>query len=535
LAAFSTFLMVLFIFLSCPLTASAQGFDCSAYRNYPGLEPEGYAEACIETGNPPEAPPGTPNAPKDRAFAHDLRNTRNTVTHPHDDLSDFSVIGLSTSIVFGYDYNPDLSVLYGINWGTGQLGTSDGVTFVPIGLPTRPEGHTWSGLAIDPVSGEAYLSSTNSTFSTLQSVDLETGLSTFIGNFGNLELVIEISINCDGVMYAHDIGTDAIYTIDRNNGTPTLVGAHGLETNFAQGMDFDNDSGDLYIYAYTGGGSVTYGRVNLNDGSITPLNVNDPEGEWEGASQTTCPPTGPARFEVIKDFDDDNPVGVEVSIECNTGLPLMQSRTINEGDGVTFVVDDFLNEELNCEITENVPMGYSPNYFNGQMSSPTGCVFENIEPGSGLTCEITNSLNRVDVVATKQWVDDNPQFESTNQAEAAWHCDNVAFECDGSIAGNCYSGRLEFIGNPASDIFSVFPDWDGGTECRVSELMISDGNVESDDSDCGSIILRPGAGAACTIYNTRLYAGIPILDRTGLALLCLLIFSIGLLAFRRLV
>ena len=49
-----------------------------------------------------------------------------------------------------------------INWGTNQLGTSDGVTFTPIGTATRPKGHTWSGLAIDPVSGEAYLSSTNS-------------------------------------------------------------------------------------------------------------------------------------------------------------------------------------------------------------------------------------------------------------------------------------------------------------------------------------------------------------------------------------
>ncbi len=524
---------VVLLLLLTPLLAAAQEIDCRDFENFPGLEPEGYTDRCLEGEPRPSVPPASSEAPTDTAFAHDLRNTRNTVIHPHGDLSQQSVIGLSTSIIFGYDYNPDLSVLYGINWGTGQLGTSDGITFTPIGLPFRPEGHTWSGLAIDPVSGEAYLSSTDSSVSTLQTVDLASGNSTIIGNMGDLPLVIEIAINCEGVMYAHDIGNDAIYTIDRKTGQPTLVGPHGLKTNFAQGMDFDNASGDLYIYAYTGGGSVTYGRVNLNDGSIFPLNINDPEGEWEGASRTVCPPTGPARFRVDKDFDDDNAMDVEVSIECNTGLPLSQTAHIGQDTGVTFVVNDFAGQELDCEITEAVPDGYQAEYFNGEQSSDTACEFVNIEPGSERQCLINNRLEPVKVTVGKEWIDENPEERARYLAEAVWSCTNVAQVCYQPGLGSCASGRLEFRGNPASDEFSIFPDWQTGTLCAVSELMSTDGNTETDDSDCASIILFPGAPARCTIYNTRLFAGIPTIDAKGLLILFLLLCGCGAFAVRQ--
>ena len=525
-------LALLLFFLLPPLPISAQDFDCAAYENYPGLEPEGYAENCLAEG---EATPrsGTGSGlPDDRAYGHELRNTRTTVFHNHEDLSDSDLIGSFSSIIFGYDYSADLSTLYGINWGTNQLGTTEGTSFTPIGIPTRPELHTWSGLAIDPITGEAYLSSTNSEVSTLQTVNLETGESTLIGNMGDLEIVIEIAINCEGTMYAHDIGSDAIYIIDRTDGTPTLVGAHGLETNFAQGMDFNNDTGELFIYAYTGGGSITYGRVNLANGQIIPLNVNDPVGEWEGASRTTCPGMGPARFKVTKDFDDDNPAEVAVTIECNTGLPLMQSTTISEGEDVTFVVDDFIDGEMSCEITETVPDGYSVAYFDGETSSPESCRFEEVELGSDQSCDITNSLQQVEIEVTKVWVDDNPQFQAMNHAEATWSCSNVAFECEEGRGSSCDSGNLEFVGNPGTDQFSVFPAWDGGTLCSVQEISVMESGIEINDEDCASLIVFPGGSAQCTIINTRLYEGIPSLGQYGLVLLALLILGVGLIGIR---
>lgn len=245
---------------------------------------------------------------------------------------------------------------------------------------------------------------------------------------------------------------------------------------------------------------------------------------------------GPARFQVTKDFDDDNPTEVDVVIQCNTGLPLMQPASISEGDGVTFVVNDFEDGNMNCQVTETVPEGYTASYNNGDETNNTGCAFEGVRGGSFNTCVITNSLNEVDVEVSKVWIDENPQFNPVNYAEASWFCSNVAFTCDpDGVINNCDSGNLQFLGNPGSDSFSVFPSWDGGTVCTVSEAVIADGNVESDGSECVGVTLFPGAGASCTIYNTRLYAGIPTLSQYGLGVLVLLMLGVGLVGFRRFV
>ena len=61
----------------------------------------------------------------------------------------------------------------------------------------------------------------------------------------------------------------------------------GYAANYAQGMDFDNDDGTLYIFLYVGGGANVYGTVNLVTGAVTPLATSNPQGEFEGAIRTT--------------------------------------------------------------------------------------------------------------------------------------------------------------------------------------------------------------------------------------------------------
>ena len=65
-----------------------------------------------------------------------------------------------------------------------------------------------------------------------------------------------------------------------------LVGPTGLPANFAQGMDFDNEDGTLYIFLYQGSGANVYGTVNLATGAVTALATNSPTGEFEGATRT---------------------------------------------------------------------------------------------------------------------------------------------------------------------------------------------------------------------------------------------------------
>ena len=85
---------------------------------------------------------------------------------------------------------------------------------------------------------------------------------------------------------------NSIYTINTSTGAATLVGPTGFLANFAQGMDFDNEDGTLYIFLYVGTGVNHYGTVNLATGAVTPLASSNPLGEFEGATQTlgTCIP-----------------------------------------------------------------------------------------------------------------------------------------------------------------------------------------------------------------------------------------------------
>jgi len=246
--------------------------------------------------------------------------------------------------------------------------------------------------------------------------------------------------------------------------------------------------------------------------------------------------TGPARFAVNKDFDDDNPLEVDVEIQCDTGLPLSQPATISEDDGVTFVVTDFEPGAMNCVITETAPAGYTASYDNGSETNDTGCEFEAVTEGFLGVCNITNTLDEVDVEVTKVWIDENPQFDAVNIASAYWFCENTAF-CEVGNEGGCNqdSGNLDFYGNPGTDSFSVFPSWDGGTECEIYEINLPDGGVEVDDSDCQSIVVSPGSGGECTIFNTRLYEGIPTLSHYGLAIMALIMLGVGLVGFRRFV
>jgi len=199
------------------------------------------------------------------------------------------------------------------------------------------------------------------------------------------------------------------------------------------------------------------------------------------------------------------------------------------------VVVDFENGELGCTVTETAGAdGYTVSYFNGTETSEDGCVFEGVGYGQALSCQITNTLDQVEVEVTKEWIDENPQFDAINIAEALWSCTNVADLCDGG--GSCNSsGGLDFYGNPGVDSFYVYPDWEDGTICSVYEVFLPDGGIEVDDSDCQGIVLFPGDTGSCVIYNTRLYEGIPTLSQYGLALMALLMLGVGFIGFRRFV
>ena len=259
--------------------------QCAQYANYAGKEPIGAAEFC---GSPalPAMPSAGMLAPTDSGYAKDLRTPDNFVTFALNDFTGQTVLGTSTADCYGMDFDPSGTTLYGLNDATDMLGTFDLTTgaFTPlVSCPPGGGAANWTGLSIDPVSGVFY----GSTATDLYIIDPTTGSSTLVGPFGTT-LMIDVAMNPDGDMYGHDIGTDSIYQINPATGAATLIGLTGYAANYAQGLDFDNDDGTLYIFLYIGSGSNVYGTVNLTTGAVTPLAVSAPLGEFEGATRTVA-------------------------------------------------------------------------------------------------------------------------------------------------------------------------------------------------------------------------------------------------------
>jgi len=258
-----------------------------------------------------------------------------------------------------------------------------------------------------------------------------------------------------------------------------------------------------------------------------------------------------ARFLVSKDFIDDNNASIEVTILCNTGVPLTQSATISEGNGVGFVVAGFDPAIGSCEITEDGEAGYTGLYVaNDGTANSMSCVFDDSnwvsgDGGADQTCEITNAATPIEVTVVKVWnlegaggdeVDTDSSFmiTSENMITGGYDCPNGPVgESPESIYLNC---AVLFLDGDDSDSVMVTPS-DGGTMVYISE-MGQDSSVETDNScgggSTGSVEIMPGGAApTCTFTNTVFFEGIPTLNQYGMAILALLMLGVGFVGFRR--
>ncbi len=271
------------------VTSAAQ---CGLYENYAGAEPVGYAQHCLDLD--PQAIARETDAfdPNDMGFAHDIGFVSdNVVEFVLNNFPGQTPLSTSAEPLYGYDYDPSATVLYALNTNGNNLGTFDPATgtFTPIGPSTPGGSEAWTGLTIDPLNGTIYASAAVcGTSATLYTLDLMTGAATPIGPMTGTTCPIDIAMNAEGELYTHDIVDDSIHAVDPATGATTPIGLTGFDANFAQGMDFDNSDGTLYIFLYVGGGANVYGTVNLTTGAVTPLAQDNPMGEFEGATQTVA-------------------------------------------------------------------------------------------------------------------------------------------------------------------------------------------------------------------------------------------------------
>jgi len=246
-------------------------------------------------------------------------------------------------------------------------------------------------------------------------------------------------------------------------------------------------------------------------------------------------------FLVSKEFSDDNPSEVEVSISCNTGLLLDQSKLISEGSPVTFVVTEFDPDgtPLNCTITETAVNGYNTSYRADGGSFVSGeCEFLNAQFSEQHSCEVVNNPAPVTVTIDKEWV-----FEGSSGPDGIDTNYRVDLRCYGEIVeinhgswgdianyGDLWRARWD-ADDSATFTAEVVPEVYPVTECWVEESVYDDA-VEI-ENDCGYFNISVGSGYGCTITNTVFFEGIPTLNPQGIALLAMLVLGIGFVGFRR--
>ncbi len=246
-------------------------------------------------------------------------------------------IGTTTGDYFGGDFGPQ-GVFYALDFSANTLVMIDTASgsAITIGPATPQVGHSWTGLSYDESGQTMYAASTNIAQSALYSIDLSNGAATLIGTTADAPGLIDISVGPTGDMYGHDIVNDAIYLIDKATGAATMIGSTGFDANFAQGMDFNPMTGDLYLAAYNSLiGAAELRLVDLATGNTTLIGpIGAGSGVEVGAfgvvgtGADDLDPNPPANFTAYSDYT--NPTGMSLTWDDPTTL--VNGTPLNPGD-----------------------------------------------------------------------------------------------------------------------------------------------------------------------------------------------------------
>ncbi len=307
-----------------------------------------------------------------------------------------------------------------------------------------------------------------------------------------------------------------------------------------QTLEPTGETGDSYDCTFTATVDLT-GLGSETDIVTATLSDDDGNQIVPFDDATVFQINGIAVFRVIKDFDDDNPMGVEVFIRCNDGhlSPSEQGITDGEENGVNFVVDLFTNGGLECDVWEEQPIdGYTASY-TASGDSPSyddneGCHFVDVEVGDENLCVVFNEADDAIFKVHKWWevISDGGDLIPQDAT--------IKISCDGEIVGGtkpdeCFNDNHECIYEIEGSVtITAELDTSGGpVTCVAEEIGIIDDAIEVDDADCDEHEIDAGKTDSCTITNTVFFEGIPSLNRYSLALLALLMLGMGAVGLRR--
>ena len=250
-----------------------------------GIVPAGFAERC--------GTPATRAVTESIAAASLLVNRgpilAQEVSTTPDQMNTTSVAGIATLTPFGAlglgtDFPADVVILptdpvhaYQLS-STGlanRMDTAGTTVALPNNLP--PAGENWTDMAVHPITGVVYASSSTCVAaSSLSIVNLATGSSVLVGPITNSNCMVGIAFDSTGVLYGYDIANDSLMSINTATGAGTVIGPIGFDANYGQAMDCDPLSGVCYLFSFNntvGAVRPELRSVNLATGATTFLGV----------------------------------------------------------------------------------------------------------------------------------------------------------------------------------------------------------------------------------------------------------------------
>jgi hypothetical protein len=113
----------------------------------------------------------------------------------------------------------------------------------------------------------------------LYMINMETGQATLVGTNTGITMV-NLAINDAGEAYTIDLDNDVLGTVNLITGVFTSIGPIGFDANYAQDMEFDRESGELYLAAQDNiSGWLAW--ANTSTGKTAKI------GDFEGGAEIT--------------------------------------------------------------------------------------------------------------------------------------------------------------------------------------------------------------------------------------------------------
>lgn len=215
-----------------------------------------------------------------------------------DPTSTFTIInGDGANWIYALSFiGNDFTKLYAIVYDSwefmpGTYGTIDVATgaFTPLGRITGATGWAWTGLTQDPLTGLVYAVNSNDGFGgRLYTIDLATGDATVVGDIDgpgvdSSRIIPGIAISPAGQMYGIDQFGQQLLAIDKTTGAARVIESFGLNIQYFQDLEFDQQDGTLYWSSmYVTSTNEIVGEMRALDpltATSTPIGVFPPTGE----------------------------------------------------------------------------------------------------------------------------------------------------------------------------------------------------------------------------------------------------------------